>query len=102
MINSVQSEDDFNRLKLQVGPLPVKQALYKVGDITVFMSHDHLPSFVQTLTSAGLQACVEPEVSAGILRAALTAAASWDTESTMERSPSTLTQTKLPAKVQLH
>lgn len=57
---------------------------------------------VQTLMSAGSQGCVEREVSAGIWRAVLTAAASWDTESTTEQSPFTLTETRLPAEVKLH
>lgn len=65
------------------------------------ISHANLALMVQTLTSAGSQACVETEVNAGILRAVLTAAASWDTESTTEQSPSAPPETKPPAKVKL-
>lgn len=68
----------------------------------VRISHAHLPLVVQTLTSAGSQASVEREDNAGILRAVLSAAASWDTKSTMEWSPSTLLEAVLSAKVKLH
>lgn len=63
------------------------------------MSNANLPLIVQTSMSAGWQACVDTEVGAGILRAVLSAAASWDTKSTTEKSRSTLTETELPAKV---
>lgn len=49
--------------------------------------------------SAGSQVCAETELSAQTFRVALSAAASWDMKSKMEKNPSTHAETKPPVKV---
>lgn len=54
---------------------------------------------VQMLMSAESQICVETELSAQTFQAALSAAASWDIEPKMEKSPSTHAGKTPPVKV---